>query len=89
MGLKAISGAELVELSERFYRGIFVWVILFVGMAALAALVLLPRIMTRWPYVKISQHGMSLLVTSPNQSAPCLLHADAGGGARSRRPEVL
>jgi hypothetical protein len=31
-----------------------------------AALVLLPRIMTRWPYVKISHHGMSLLVTSPN-----------------------
>ena len=30
-----------------------------------AALVLLPRILTHWPYVKISQHGMSLLVTSP------------------------
>jgi hypothetical protein len=31
-----------------------------------AALVLLPRVMTRWPYVRISHHGMSLLVTSPN-----------------------
>jgi hypothetical protein len=31
-----------------------------------AALVLLPRILNKWPYVKISQHGMSLLVTSPN-----------------------
>ena len=30
-----------------------------------AALVLLPRILVRYPYVKISQHGMSLLVTSP------------------------
>lgn len=30
-----------------------------------AALVLLPRILARYPYVKISQHGMSLLVTSP------------------------
>jgi hypothetical protein len=31
-----------------------------------AALVLLPRVLTRYPYVKISHHGMSLLVTSPN-----------------------
>jgi len=30
-----------------------------------AALVLLPRILTRYPFIKISQHGMSLLVTSP------------------------
>jgi hypothetical protein len=30
-----------------------------------AALVLLPRILTKWPYVRISQHGMSMLVTSP------------------------
>lgn len=30
-----------------------------------AALVLLPRILVRYPFVKISQHGMSLLVTSP------------------------
>src|SRR5262249_53556198 len=31
-----------------------------------AALVLLPRVMTHAPYVRISQHGMSMLVTSPN-----------------------
>ena len=35
-------GAELVELSERFYRGMFVGCVIFVGMAACAALVLLP-----------------------------------------------
>lgn len=35
-------GAELVELSERFYRGLFVGVLVFVGLAALAALALLP-----------------------------------------------
>jgi DNA-binding CsgD family transcriptional regulator len=36
------SGAELVELSERFYRGIFLGVVGFVGLSAVAALVLLP-----------------------------------------------
>lgn len=36
------SGAELVELSERFFRGIFVACVLFVGFSCLAALVLLP-----------------------------------------------
>ena len=40
-----------------------------------AALVLLPRIMARYPYVKISQHGMSLLVTSPEPG----VHRDAAG----------
>ncbi|HEY4184023.1 MAG TPA: hypothetical protein VGP07_03100 [Polyangia bacterium] len=30
-----------------------------------AALVLLPRILAHYPFVKISQHGMSLFVTSP------------------------
>lgn len=35
-------GAELVELSERFYRGLFVGGVVFVGMAALASLALLP-----------------------------------------------
>jgi hypothetical protein len=30
------------------------------------ALVLLPRILARAPFVQVSQHGMSLLVTSPN-----------------------
>lgn len=36
------SGAERVELSERFYRGIFVGCLVFVGLASLAALALLP-----------------------------------------------
>lgn len=35
-------GAELVELSERFYRGIFVGALVFVGLASIAALALLP-----------------------------------------------
>lgn len=35
-------GAEIVELVERFYRGIFFGITAFVGVAALAALVLLP-----------------------------------------------
>jgi DNA-binding CsgD family transcriptional regulator len=35
-------GAELVALSERFYGGVFVGAIVFVGLAALAALALLP-----------------------------------------------
>lgn len=30
-----------------------------------AALLLLPRILTRFPFIKISQHGMSLFVTTP------------------------
>jgi DNA-binding CsgD family transcriptional regulator len=34
-------GAELVELSERFYRGVFVGTVVFVGLAAIAALALL------------------------------------------------
>lgn len=36
------SGAERVELSERFYRGIFVGCLVFIGLASLAALALLP-----------------------------------------------
>ncbi|MGI9099901.1 MAG: helix-turn-helix transcriptional regulator [Solirubrobacteraceae bacterium] len=36
------SGAELVALSERFYGGVFLGGVVFVGLAALAALVLLP-----------------------------------------------
>lgn len=35
-------GAEIVELSERFYRGSFLGITALVGVAALAALVLLP-----------------------------------------------
>ena len=38
----ARSGAELVELSERFYRGVFVGAITFVALGAIAALALLP-----------------------------------------------
>jgi len=36
------SGVELVELSERFYRGLFVGMVVFVGLSAVAALALLP-----------------------------------------------
>lgn len=35
-------GAELVEVTERFYRGLFVGGVVLVGLASLAALVLLP-----------------------------------------------
>lgn len=31
-----------------------------------AALVLLPRVMTKYPYVKVGHHGLSMLFTSPN-----------------------
>ena len=48
-----------------------------------AALVLLPRILVRYPYVKISQHGMSLLVTSP------ALAYTVAPGERSRLPGPL
>ena len=54
-----------VQWQERMFRfGLFNYHFLSRNLAA--ALVLLPRIMTHCPYVKISQHGMSLLVTSPN-----------------------
>jgi len=49
---------------ERIHRfGLFNYHFLSRNLAA--ALVLLPRILPRFPFVKISQHGMSLLVTSP------------------------
>lgn len=35
-------GAELVELSERFYRGVFIGAVIFVSLASAAALALLP-----------------------------------------------
>lgn len=35
-------GAELVELSERFYRGVFIGAVIFVSLASIAALALLP-----------------------------------------------
>ena len=53
-----------VQWQERIQRfGLFNYHFLSRNLAA--ALILLPRILTRWPYIKISQHGMSLLVTSP------------------------
>ena len=54
-----------VQWQDRMFRfGLFNYHFLSRNLAA--ALVLLPRIMTRYPYVKVSQHGVSLLVTSPN-----------------------
>ena len=54
-----------VQWQERMFRfGLFNYHFLSRNLAA--ALILLPRIMTHYPYVKVSQHGMSLLVTSPN-----------------------
>jgi hypothetical protein len=54
-----------IQWQERIQRwGLFNYHFLSRNLAA--ALVLLPRIMTKWPYIKISHHGMSLLVTSPN-----------------------
>jgi len=54
-----------VQWQDRMFRfGLFNYHFLSRNLAA--ALVLLPRIMTHYPYVKMSQHGMSLLVTSPN-----------------------
>jgi hypothetical protein len=54
-----------VQWQDRISRfGLFNYHFLSRNLAA--ALVLLPRIMARAPFVKISQHGMSLLVTSPN-----------------------
>jgi len=54
-----------VQWQDRIFRfGLFNYHFLSRNLAA--ALILLPRIMAKWPYVKISQHGMSVLVTSPN-----------------------
>lgn len=54
-----------VQWQERISRfGLFNYHFLSRNLAA--ALVLLPRVMAHAPFVKISQHGMSLLVTSPN-----------------------
>ena len=53
-----------IQWQDRIARfGLFNYHFLSRNLAA--ALVLLPRILTRFPFVKISQHGMSLLVTSP------------------------
>jgi hypothetical protein len=54
-----------IQWQDRIQRyGLFNYHFLSRNLAA--ALVLLPRILNKWPFVKISQHGMSLLVTSPN-----------------------
>jgi hypothetical protein len=54
-----------VQWQERMHRfGLFNYHFLSRNLAA--ALILLPRVMTHAPYIKISQHGMSMLVTSPN-----------------------
>jgi hypothetical protein len=54
-----------VQWQDRITRfGLFNYHFLSRNLAA--ALVLLPRLMVHWPYIKISHHGMSLLVTSPN-----------------------
>jgi hypothetical protein len=54
-----------VQWQERIFRfGLFNYHFLSRNLAA--ALILLPRLMARYPYIKISQHGMSMLVTSPN-----------------------
>jgi hypothetical protein len=54
-----------VQWQDRIGRfGLFNYHFLSRNLAA--ALVLLPRIMAHAPFVKISQHGMSMLVTSPN-----------------------
>ena len=54
-----------VQWQERMFRfGLFNYHFLSRNLAA--ALILLPRVMIHAPYVKISQHGMSMLVTSPN-----------------------
>lgn len=53
-----------IAWQERIQRwGLFNYHFLARNLAA--ALVLLPRILAKSPYVQISQHGMSLLVTSP------------------------
>ena len=54
-----------VQWQERIFRfGLFNYHFLSRNLAA--ALILLPRIMDHYPFVRVSQHGMSVLVTSPN-----------------------
>jgi hypothetical protein len=54
-----------VQWQDRMFRfGLFNYHFLSRNLAC--ALILLPRILDHYPYVRISQHGMSLLVTSPN-----------------------
>jgi hypothetical protein len=54
-----------IAWAERIQRwGLFNYHFLSRNLAA--ALVLAPRILAQYPWVKVSQHGMSLLLTSPN-----------------------
>ncbi len=54
-----------IQWQERIQRyGLFNYH--FLSRNLTCALLLLPRILNKWPYVRISNHGMSLLVTSPN-----------------------
>jgi hypothetical protein len=54
-----------IAWQERIQRwGLFNYHFLSRNLAA--ALILLPRILASYPFVKVSQHGLSLLVTSPN-----------------------
>jgi len=63
-----------VQWQERMFRfGLFNYHFLSRNLAA--ALILLPRLMTHYPYVKISQHGMSMLVTSPTLAYSALPQA--------------
>ena len=57
-------GAEIVELSERFYRGIFVGVVSFVGAAGVAALAFLPLRVSDAAYTTITVVATALLVAS-------------------------
>jgi hypothetical protein len=62
-----VFGHEYLNIAwaERIQRwGLFNYHFLSRNLAC--ALVLLPKIMTSYPYVKYSAHGMSLFVTSPN-----------------------
>lgn len=53
-----------IQWQDRIQRfGLFNYHFLSRNLAA--ALILLPRILSRWPFVKISQHGMSLFLTTP------------------------
>jgi len=57
-------GAELVELSERFYHGIFVGTIAFVGAAGVAALALLPLRVSDAGYTTITVVATMVLVAA-------------------------
>ena len=69
-----------VQWQERMFRfGLFNYHFLPRNLAA--ALLLLPRLSAHWPYVKISQHGMSLLVTSrPSRTRCCRRRQPAAQG---------